>query len=51
MLVIPGGTLNFQGDEGIDRLIQGQLTPDGTRDGNGITDIKLFFQTYGYSGN
>ncbi|MBE0486998.1 hypothetical protein [Marinobacter sp.] len=51
MLIIPGGTLNFRGDEGIDRLIQGQLTPDGSRDGNGIKDIKLFFQTYGYSGN
>ena len=51
MLVIPGGTLNYLPDEGLDRLIHGQLTPEGTRDGNGISDIKLHFQTYGYSGN
>ena len=52
--------------EGIDRLIYGELI-DGAedndadtttcldpllcRDGNGISDIKLYFSTYGYSGN
>ncbi|AOY88246.1 hypothetical protein BKP64_08765 [Marinobacter salinus] len=51
MLVIPGGTLNYLPEEGLDRLIHGRLTPEGTRDGNGIADIKLHFQTYGYSGN
>lgn len=51
MLVIPGGTLYFDPDEGLNRLIQGQEVSVGQRDGNGITDIKLHFQTYGFSGN
>jgi hypothetical protein len=53
MLIIPGGTLLFDGEEGLDRLIHGRVIPgsNGVRDGNGISDIKLFFQTYGYSGN
>ena len=52
-MIIPGGTLLYDGEEGLDQLISGQLIPggDGERDGNGISDIKLFFQTYGYSGN
>jgi hypothetical protein len=53
MLVIPGGTLLFDGEEGLDRFIHGRLVPGSLdqRDGNGVSDIKLFFQTYGYSGN
>jgi hypothetical protein len=52
MLIIPGGTLQNDSDEGLNRFIHGQLTPDGvSRDGSGITDILLHFQTYGYSGN
>jgi hypothetical protein len=51
MLIIPGGTLSFDSDEGLDRFINGQLNLDGTRDGKGITDILLHFQTYGFSGN
>jgi hypothetical protein len=52
MLIIPGGTLQFDPEEGLNRFIHGQLTPDGlSRDGQGISDILLHFQTYGFSGN
>ena len=47
MLIIPGGTLSFDPNEGLDRFINGQ--PSG--DGEGVTDILLHFQTYGFSGN
>ena len=52
-MIIPGGTFLYDADEGLDRFIHGDLVPgeDDVRDGNGINDIKLFFQTYGYSGN
>jgi hypothetical protein len=39
LLIIPGLTLNSDPNEGIDRFIQQ------------VTDIKLVFQTYGFSGN
>lgn len=39
MLIIPGAILNADPDEGLDRFI------------DQVTDIKLVFQTYGYSGN
>ncbi len=39
MLIIPGLTLNSDPDEGLDRFI------------DQVTDIKLIFQTYGFSGN
>ena len=39
LLIIPGLTLNSDPNEGIDRFIQQ------------VTDIKLIFQTYGFSGN
>ena len=51
LLIIPAGTLHTDRNEGLQRFINGALRPDGTRDGNGVTDIKLFFQTYAYSGN
>jgi hypothetical protein len=51
LLIIPGGNLLNDRDEGIQRFINGALRLDGTRDGNGVTDIKIFFQTYAYSGN
>ncbi|HXI50241.1 MAG TPA: hypothetical protein VNH84_02010 [Candidatus Saccharimonadales bacterium] len=51
LLIIPGGTLHTDRNEGIQRFINGALRADGTRDGNGVTDIKIFFQTYAYSGN
>jgi len=45
MLIIPGGTLLANPNQGLDTFIHGQ---DG---GGGISDILLFFQTYAYSGN
>jgi len=39
LLIIPGSTLNADPDAGLETFIQN------------ISDIKLFFQTYGYSGN
>ena len=44
-LIIPAGTMHGNRDTAIQRFIEG---PDGT---NGVTDIKLFFQTYSYAGN
>jgi len=53
LLIIPAGTLLANTREGLDTFIHGQLVPGttGMRDGRGIKDIKLFFQTYAYSGN
>ena len=45
MIIIPGGTLLADPDEGLQTLI------DGINGNPGISDIKLFFQTYSYSGN
>lgn len=50
LLIIPGGTLLNDPNEGLERLIHGRLLPGGLRDGDGIDDIQLFFQTYAYSG-
>jgi hypothetical protein len=50
MLVIPAGALHSNRREGLDRFVFGAQLPDGTRDGNGVSDIKMFFQTYSYSG-
>ena len=51
LLIIPGGTLHNDRVEGIQRFINGTLLPNGQRDGNGVLDIRIFFQTYAYSGN
>jgi len=51
MLIIPGGTLLDDRDEGLDRFIHGREVFPGVRDENGVKDIKIFFQTYSYSGN
>jgi hypothetical protein len=51
LLIIPAGNLHSDRNEGIQRFINGALRTDGTRDGNGVSDIKIFFQTYAYSGN
>lgn len=53
LLIIPGGTLLNNATEGLDTFVRGPLVPNSTtqRDGNGINDIKLFFETYSYSGN
>ena len=47
MLIIPASTLHSDRDEGINRFINGQLV-GGVRNGNGVTDIRLFFETYAY---
>ena len=39
MLIIPGGTFLSNPDQGLDTFI------------NSVSDIKIFFQTYAYSGN
>ena len=51
VLIIPGRSLLADPDEGLNRFIHGALQPDGTRDGHGVTDIRLYFQTYSYSGD
>ena len=60
LLIIPAGTLLGDRDEAIDRFIDGEAVgveiDEGgnevvVRDGNGVKDIKLFFQTYAYSGS
>ena len=51
LLIIPGGTLLADGGEGLDRLIHGVETSPGVRSEVGIDDIKIFFETYSYSGN
>jgi hypothetical protein len=50
LLIIPAGELLSDRTEGIQRFINGALLPNGSRDGNGVTDIKIFFQTYAYAG-
>jgi hypothetical protein len=50
LLIIPAGSLHSDRNEGLERFINGQLF-NGERDGNGVSDIKVFFQTYAYSGN
>jgi hypothetical protein len=49
LLIIPGRTLLADPEEGIERFIHGALD-NGTRDGNGVKDIKVFFQTYSIEG-
>jgi hypothetical protein len=39
MLIVPGASLGSDQSQGLDRFI------------NSVTDIKIFFQTYAYSGN
>jgi len=51
LLMIPGRTLLSDADEGLERFIHGQGAVGGERDGNGVRDIKIYFQTYSYSGN
>ena len=53
LLVIPGGTLLQDADDGLERFIHGrELSPgSGSFDNEGVKDIKLLFQTYSYSGN
>jgi hypothetical protein len=51
LLIIPGGTLHNDRDEGIQRFIHGALRTNGERDGNGVLDLMVLFQTYAYGGN
>ncbi len=47
VLIIPASTLNTNREEGLARFIHGRLV-NGVRDGNGVSDIKLFFETYAF---
>lgn len=49
LLIIPAGTLNSNREEGLKRFIDGILVGD-KRDGNGVSDIKIFFETYAFPG-
>lgn len=53
LLIVPGGTLLADARKGLDVFIKGkELAPgSGAYDGQGVKDIKVFFQTYSYSGN
>jgi len=59
LLIVTGGTLLADAEEGLDTFIYGRPAPSGTvidpdgvkRDGSGISDVLLFFQTYALSGN
>jgi hypothetical protein len=53
LLIIPGRSLLADPDEGLERFIHGPevIGGNGDRTENGISDIKLFFHTYAYSGN
>jgi hypothetical protein len=53
LLIIPGRSLLYDPDEGLDTFIHGPRSfsnPD-VRTESGISDIKLFFETYSYGGN
>jgi hypothetical protein len=47
--VIPGQVLLGDPAEGIARFIHGTPLPGGGYDENGVTDIKLLFDTYAYA--
>lgn len=52
LLIIPGASLHGDPEEGLNTLIYGpKISGTENRTGNGVTDIKIFFQTYAYSGN
>ncbi len=48
MLIIPASTLGADREEALTTFIDGLETEDGGRDGNGVSDIKLFFETYAF---
>jgi hypothetical protein len=51
LLIIPGGTFLNDPVEGLDTFIHGQRVPGSTlRDGEGVSDIRIFFKTYAYTG-
>ncbi|MGV6853355.1 MAG: hypothetical protein ACWA5R_14420, partial [bacterium] len=53
IIIIPGASMLFDPEEGLDTLIEGNLIPggNGERDGNGLRDIKIYFKSYAYSGS
>ncbi len=50
VLIIPAGTLLSDRDEAELRFIEGKSV-NGERDLNGVSDIKIIFETYSHSGN
>jgi hypothetical protein len=52
VMIIPGGTFLNDPNAGLETFIHGALIPGGTgeRDGNGVDDIRVFFETYAYTG-
>jgi hypothetical protein len=50
LLIIPAETLLNDRQEGLKRFIDGKLIGN-VRDGNGVSDIKIFFETYAFPGN
>ncbi|TVQ35698.1 MAG: hypothetical protein EA370_09045 [Wenzhouxiangella sp.] len=50
VVIIPGGSLLANANEGLNTFIYGEEI-DGERDGQGVSDIRIFFNTYSYSGN
>jgi len=52
LMLIPGGTFLSDPVDGLDTFIEGAEIPDGggERDGNGVSDILIFFTTYAYQG-
>ncbi len=54
LLIIPGASLNFDPDDGLDAFIHGDTISGAfpiQRDGDGVRDILLAFLTYSHSGN
>ena len=50
LLIVPGTSLKANGVEGLKQLIDGPLV-NGVRTGEGVSDIKIRFDAYSYSGN
>ena len=52
VIIIPGGTFLNDPVNGLDTFIHGAPVPGGggVRDENGINDIRVFFETYAYTG-
>jgi hypothetical protein len=51
LLFIPGSTFKANATDGLDQFINGRLLPTQLRDGNGVTDVRIRFDAYSYSGN
>ena len=51
LLIIPGGTFLNDPGEGLETFIEGErISGSVERDGQGVSDILIFFKTYAYSG-